>query len=276
MSSAYTFECAVSGSTTITTSASRTASAASATRRPASSAFARDDDPWTQTDADVVAGVPEVQRVRVALAPEPEDRDPLPRQAPRDRHPSRSRSWPSSSLLPRRPGRHRRDHAGSLPTRRRLTRRRPCTPRHPPPAPRPHRPLPDAAVAARERDPPRPRQLDDPEVPQQLEQGGELVRRAGRLDRERLVRDVGRPARGTPGRTPGRAARASPSARTFTSISSRSTVSAGSCSRILITLISLFSCFVICSNGFLSTGDDDRHARQPGVARSVRPRASRC
>ena len=45
MSSAYAFDCAVSGRTTITTSASRTASAVSRTRRPASSATLRDDDP---------------------------------------------------------------------------------------------------------------------------------------------------------------------------------------------------------------------------------------
>ena len=48
-------------------------------------------------------------------------------------------------------------------------------------------------------------------------------------------------------------ARASPFARTLASISSRSTAVPGSCSRILITLISLFSCFVTCSRDFDST-----------------------
>ena len=58
-------------------------------------------------------------------------------------------------------------------------------------------------------------------------------------------------------------ARASPSARTLASISSRSTAVPGSCSRILITLTSLLSCFVTCSSGLGLDVDDDRHARQP-------------
>ncbi len=65
---------------------------------------------------------------------------------------------------------------------------------------------------------------------------------------------------------------ASPFARTFASISSRSTAVPESCSRILITLISLFSCFVTCSSGLDSTFTTIVIRESPSV--SVGPTAS--
>ena len=67
-------------------------------------------------------------------------------------------------------------------------------------------------------------------------------------------------------------ARLSPSERTLTNISSRSTAEPGSCSRILSTFTSLFSCFVTCSSGFSSTLTTIVIRERPGV--SVGPTAS--
>src|SRR5438093_11189092 len=51
-------------------------------------------------------------------------------------------------------------------------------------------PLPDPPIAPGQSHPPRPGQLHDAEVREQLGQGLELVRGAGTLDGQRLVRDV--------------------------------------------------------------------------------------
>ena len=67
-------------------------------------------------------------------------------------------------------------------------------------------------------------------------------------------------------------ARMSPCARIFASISSRSTAEPRSCSRILITLTSLLSCFVTCSSGLSSTLTTIVMRDSPGV--SVGPTAS--
>ena len=77
--------CAVSGRSTSRRRPRRTASAVSRTRRPASSAFARLDDPARRPTRTSRPGVAEVQRMRVTLAPEPEDRDLLPLQDARVR-----------------------------------------------------------------------------------------------------------------------------------------------------------------------------------------------
>ena len=98
MSSAYAFACAVSGRThhhDVGLARRRRRCPGPAGRRPRRPS--RDDEPGPQADADVEAGVLQVQRVRVALAAEPEDRDLLPLQGARGPRPSRSRSWPSSS-----------------------------------------------------------------------------------------------------------------------------------------------------------------------------------
>ena len=108
-------------------------------------------------------------------------------------------------------------------------------------------------------------------TPKSLEQPAErleLLGLAGRLDGQRSSASRRRCPRGTRRRSPSRGPARRRSARTFTSISSRSTAVPGSCSRILITLISLLSCFVTCSSGFDSTFDDDRHPRQPVGSRS--------
>ena len=68
---------------------------------------------------------------------------------------------------------------------------------------------------------------------------------------------------------------ASPSARTLISASSRSIEPPASCSRILITLMSLLSCFVTCSRGLDSTSTTIVIRESP-LPRSVRPRATRC
>ena len=65
----------MSGSRTTTTSASETASATESTRRPASCAFCRDEEPSRERDPDVDSGLREVERVRVALRPVADDGD---------------------------------------------------------------------------------------------------------------------------------------------------------------------------------------------------------
>src|SRR5581483_4848975 len=201
-----------------------------------------------KADPDVVPGVLQVERVRVALASEPEDRDPLPIQgravhvalAVDRRHPF-VLSRLSTSLL-RTSGERGRSgqtpppvHSStcSAPAAFRSRWRMPLSPRA-----SAIRPVRTSSTTPKSRS--RSRSASS--------FSGLPVTSSVRVARVTSTTFARKTVAISMTRW-----RASPPARTLTSMSSRSTASPGSSSRILITLTSLLSCLVTCSSGLRST-----------------------
>src|SRR5215217_2882893 len=204
--------------------------------------------PFAQADAHVEAGVLQVLRVRVTLTAEPEDRDPLPLERRTIRvllvvdvgHPRRP--FGRLSTVHRGPvERHTPPpvHPGSVPpppTETSLRAPRSLMPRSP--RARAIRPVRASSTT------PNPRRSSSSasslsglpvasSVSVACVTSTTFTRKTDAISITRC--------------------RSSPVVFTFTSMSSRSTAEPSSCSRILMTLISLLSCLVTCSSGLLST-----------------------